>query len=107
MTFQTLRNAIAVLGFCLASAALAHDPKEHAKDAAAAKAGPDCAKLKRMDMSSMDPADPLTKALHARCDTINAAAHVDEHDHDHDATHDAVSGEKKDTPPAAAQGEHR
>ena len=49
------------------SVAYAHDPKEHAKEAAAAKAGPDCAAMKDMDHSKMDPNDPITKAMMAKC----------------------------------------
>ncbi len=45
----------------------AHDPKEHAKEAAAAKAGPDCAAMKDMDHSKMDPNDPVMKAMMAKC----------------------------------------
>ncbi len=47
-----------------AQGALAHDPKEHEKEAAAAKAGPDCAS---MDMSKMDMNDPVMKAMHDKC----------------------------------------
>jgi len=45
----------------------AHDAKEHAKEAAAAKAGPDCAAMKDMDHSKMDPNDPVMKAMMAKC----------------------------------------
>lgn len=54
--------------------AYAHDPKEHAKEAAAAKAGPDCAAMKDMDHSKMDPNDPVMKAMMAKCG--NAADHT-------------------------------
>ncbi len=46
--------------------AYAHDPKEHAKEAAAAKAGPDCAAMKGMDHSKMPmPASPAAPAASA------------------------------------------
>ncbi len=54
--------------------AYAHDPKEHAKEAAAAKAGPDCAAMKDMDHSKMDPNDPVMKAMMAKCG--NTADHT-------------------------------
>lgn len=47
--------------------AYAHDPKEHAKEAAAKNAGPDCAAMKDMDHSKMDPNDPVMKAMMAKC----------------------------------------
>lgn len=48
-------------------AALAHDPAEHAKEAAAENAAPDCAKMKDMDMSKMDMNDPVVQAMHKKC----------------------------------------
>ena len=47
--------------------AYAHDPAEHAKEAAAAKKGPDCAAMKDMDHSKMDPNDPVRQAMMAKC----------------------------------------
>lgn len=47
--------------------AFAHDPAEHAKEAAAKNAAPDCAAIKDRDHSKMDPNDPVTQALMARC----------------------------------------
>ncbi len=55
-----------VLAFSV-QAALAHDPAEHAKEAAAANAAPDCAKMKEMDMSKMDMNDPVVQAMHKKC----------------------------------------
>lgn len=60
----TLRLSIAASLMAFASLATAHDPAEHAKEAAAAKAGPDCA---AMDHSKMDMNDPVAKALMAKC----------------------------------------
>ncbi len=61
--------------------AYAHDPKEHAREAAEAKAGPNCAALHDMDHSKMDPNDPVMKAMMARC----AAAGHSRMDMDHEA----------------------
>lgn len=55
-----------VLAFSV-QAALAHEPAEHAKEAAAANAAPDCAKMKEMDMSKMDMNDPVVQAMHKKC----------------------------------------
>ncbi|PPE73471.1 hypothetical protein C3942_11710 [Solimonas fluminis] len=63
----SLRSALAAAAMLFAQGAWSHDPAEHAREAAAAKAGPDCASMKRMDLSEMDPNDPVTKALHERC----------------------------------------
>lgn len=55
----------------------AHDPKEHAKEAAATKAGPDCAAMKDMDHSKMDPNDPVMKAMMAKCGAASGHAGMD------------------------------
>jgi hypothetical protein len=87
MTTSTVRLSFALLGLALALPlpALAHDPKLHEKEAAEAKAGPDCAKLATMDMSKMDPNDPVMMAMHAKCEKSKKAAaakeHADGHDH--------------------------
>jgi len=47
--------------------AFAHDPAEHAKEAAAKNAAPDCAAMKNMNQSKMDPNDPVMKAMMAKC----------------------------------------
>jgi uncharacterized protein involved in copper resistance len=47
--------------------ASAHDPAEHAREAAAAKAGPDCAQMASMDQAKMDRNDPVMQAMLARC----------------------------------------
>lgn len=41
----------------------AHDPAMHEKEAKAA----DCSQMNNMDMSKMDPNDPVMKAMHERC----------------------------------------
>lgn len=63
MTFQ-VRMFFASLLFAASSMALAHDPAEHAKEAAAAGKAADCSAL---DHSAMDPADPVARALMAKC----------------------------------------
>ncbi|HEY1181500.1 MAG TPA: hypothetical protein VGE56_04285 [Rhodocyclaceae bacterium] len=62
--FRSTLIAVAVL---FAQSSWAHDPAEHAKEAAAAKAGPDCTSMKNMDMSKMDMNDPVAKAMHEKC----------------------------------------
>lgn len=61
---STLRLTLATSLLAFAALASAHDPAEHAKEAAAAKAGPDCA---AMDHSKMDMNDPVAKAMMAKC----------------------------------------
>ncbi|MDZ4296991.1 MAG: hypothetical protein U0998_00270 [Moraxellaceae bacterium] len=57
-----------IAGLLLATqSAFAHDPALHAAEAAAAKAGPDCAAMTKMDMSKMDMNDPVMKAMHMKC----------------------------------------
>lgn len=60
---NTLRITLAAALFTVAQGAFAHDPAEHAKEAAA-KAGPNCA---AMDHSKMDMNDPVAKAMMAKC----------------------------------------
>lgn len=58
---------LATAGALFAAGAAAHDPSKHAKDKAAATAKPDCAAMKDMDYSKMDPKDPVMQALHKKC----------------------------------------
>ena len=58
---------LAAAVFAFAPGAFAHDPAEHAKEAAAAKAGPNCEAMKTMDHSKMDPNDPVMKAMMTKC----------------------------------------
>lgn len=60
-------SSLAAVLLTFAQGAFAHDPAEHAKEAAAAKAGPNCAAMTSMDHSKMDPNDPVMKAMMARC----------------------------------------
>lgn len=63
-----LRIASFILA-ALSTSVFAHDPSEHKKDG---DAQPDCAQMKNMDMSKIDPNDPVMKAMHEKC-----AAHGD------------------------------
>lgn len=74
MNHSTRLLSILALSFCM-PLAYAHDPKEHAKEAAAAKAAPDCAAMKDMDHSKTDPNDPVMKAMMAKCG--GASGHAD------------------------------
>lgn len=47
--------------------AFAHDPAEHAREAAAKNAAPDCAAMKHMDHSKMGPDDPVMRAMLLKC----------------------------------------
>lgn len=64
-----------IAGLLLAAqSAFAHDPAMHAAEAEAAKAGPDCAAMAKMDMAKMDMNDPVMKAMHMKCmDTTKPA----------------------------------
>jgi hypothetical protein len=77
-----ISTLIATAGLTLVSvSAFAHDPKEHQKEAAEAA---HCAKMKDMDMSKMDPNDPVVKAMQKKC-----KAQMDHHasDHEHSDEH--------------------
>lgn len=63
---HTLRLLSALALGAAAQLTQAHDPAEHARDAAASK-GPNCAAMKDMDHSQMNPNDPVMKAMMARC----------------------------------------
>lgn len=57
-----------IAGLLLATqSAFAHDPAMHAAQAAANKAGPDCALMANMDMAKMDMNDPVMMAMHMQC----------------------------------------
>ena len=64
---NTLTTTLAAALFTFAQGAFAHDPAEHAKEAAAAKSGPNCEAMKSMDHSKMDANDPVMKAMMAKC----------------------------------------
>lgn len=72
-----------VFAMAIALPAFAHDPSLHkpgdAKD-------PDCAQMERMDMSKMDPQDPVVKAMHTKCMAAMK--------HDHDASDQAPADMK-------------
>lgn len=75
--------AIACALSLFATSAVAHDPKEHAKEKAAAEAKANCAAMKNMDMSKMNPNDPVAVAMHKKCAGTEAQepGHVDAHHH--------------------------
>lgn len=94
-----ITTLIATAGLTLVSvSAIAHDPKEHQKEAAQSA---DCAKLKDMDMSKMDMNDPVVKALHQKCEAQMHHEHGDSNKHS-EADHAAsAEGAKSSTAPAA------
>ena len=73
MKTKALVAAVAAALIC--TAASAHDPKEHQKEAAQTA---DCSKLKGMDMSKMDMTDPVMKALHKKCEAQMHHEHEDQ-----------------------------
>lgn len=72
-----------MLASFVSTGAFAHDPKEHEKEAAQAA---DCAKMKDMDMSKMDPNDPVMKAMQKKCKAQMEHHHASDHDHADDHT---------------------
>jgi len=90
---QLLSLALSVVLF--AGPALAHDPKEHAAEAA----DPDCAAMKNMDPEKMDMSDPVVQALHEKC------MGMDRPGHGH-ATHGMEGAEGEGTAPSASSSEH-
>lgn len=74
---NTIRITLVATALVIVQNTYAHDPAEHAREAAEAKKGADCAAMKNMDMSKMSPNDPVMKAMMAKC-----APHADGH-HEH------------------------
>ena len=72
---NAIRITLCAAALVITQAAFAHDPAEHAREAAEAKKGANCAAMKNMDMSKMNPNDPVMKAIMAKC-----AQHADGHD---------------------------
>ena len=68
---KTLRLVSIVALGAFAQLTSAHDPAEHAKEAAAKNAAPDCAAMNDMDHSKMDMNDPVMKAMMAKCGGMN------------------------------------
>lgn len=62
-----LRLIFALVLYTAVEPVQAHDPAEHAREAAAATAGPDCAAGNGLDQSKMDPDDPIMKAIRIQC----------------------------------------
>jgi uncharacterized protein involved in copper resistance len=64
----SIRSILALsLVWAASSTVWAHDPAEHAKEAAAKKAKADCASMQKMDMSKMNMDDPVMQAMHSKC----------------------------------------
>ena len=72
----------------LSTLALAHDPSQHKEEKARLA---DCSQMMNMDMSQMDPNDPVMRALHEKCrgqmqrrqhggDNMKRMPGMDEHD---------------------------
>ena len=68
-----LRLTLAAAALVIAQGAFAHDPAEHAREAAAAKKGANCAAMKGMDASKLNPNDVVMKAMMAKCSKQAAA----------------------------------
>ena len=89
MKHLTIILSALLSAFALASAAQAHDPKEHAKDAEK----PNCAAMKDMDHGEMDMNDPVTQAMMKQCmDSMHAddeASETSPANHDEHTKHDA------------------
>ena len=96
MNDYTRFASLLALSLCMQMAS-AHDPKEHAKEAAAANAGPNCAAMQDRDASKMDPNDPVMKAMMIQC---SGASH-----HEHTG-HSATSPVTTTGAKSAAPGDH-
>jgi hypothetical protein len=92
---NTNRITLAAALLAVAQGAFAHDPAEHAREAAEAKKGANCAAMKDMDMSKTDPNDPVMKAMMAKCN--KATQSVD---------HKDMKGMKMDMPADATKKPH-
>jgi hypothetical protein len=71
---NTLRLTLTAALVAVSQGAFAHDPAEHAKEAAEARKGADCAAMSKMDMSKMDPNDAVMKAMMAKCSAAKKPA---------------------------------
>ncbi len=88
-----------LLGLVLGASApfaIAHDPAEHAKEAAAKNAPPDCAEMKNMDRSKMDMNDPVMKAMMAKCGAAMDHSGMEGMDHSRMGTKPSSSATKPD-----------
>jgi hypothetical protein len=66
--------AMSVLLAFSSQGAWAHDPAEHARAAAEAKATAKCESIQKMDTSKMDPNDPVLQAMLLKCGEKPATA---------------------------------
>lgn len=68
MNFLTRQSLFVTIIIAFGSQTVwAHDPAEHAKEAADAKAAAKCESMQKMDMSKMDPKDPVMQAMMQKC----------------------------------------
>lgn len=68
MNFLTRVGLVAAAFITLGTQTVwAHDPAEHAKEAAETKASAKCDSMQKMDMSKMDPKDPVMQAMMQKC----------------------------------------
>lgn len=97
---NTVRITLAAGLFALSQMAAAHDPAEHAKEATAAKAGPNCAAMKDMDHLKMDPNDPVMQAMMLKC------ARADKSHGGHDMKRVDISAKPAAAPKPKQHGDH-
>ena len=93
---------ITTLSFALAAVsapALAHDPSLHQKDGAP----PACARMKNMDLSKMEPNDPVLKAMQLQCQDSSTDDDEDSDSHDHAMTIAPGPGTGASSAPDAAK----
>jgi hypothetical protein len=65
---SSIRSILALsLALVTSATVWAHDPAEHAKEAATKKAKADCSNMQKMDMSKMNMDDPVMQAMHSKC----------------------------------------
>jgi|TARA_R110001592_G_scaffold338524_1_gene625620 hypothetical protein len=76
--------AMSVLLALGSQGAWAHDPAEHARAAAEAKATAKCELIQKMDTSNMDASDPVLQAMLQKCgQKPSTAAHNDSAEVEH------------------------
>lgn len=63
-----------VLIMLAGQATWAHDPAEHAKEAAEAKASANCANMHKMHISTMKADDPVLQAMMKKCQSKAASS---------------------------------
>lgn len=94
---NTLRLTLTAALVAVSQGAFAHDPAEHAKEAAEARKGADCAAMSKMDMSKMDPNDAVMKAMMAKCSKQMPTEHKGMEGMDHSKMPMPAAAPKKST----------